>query len=434
MKKRAYLLAIFLVTLALLVGACGGEADQDSNRERERVQNARTALAAATPTPTVRPSATPRPSIEGELARTVARMANAVEQGNVDRYFEFIADTDPFFVQEHRHWAEFWEAQPFDRYDLDINSIKVISDTEALARMIVNWTHPSDELVGVNGANLTVRFVKSADTDEWLFAGEAWEVVRAFWDGTNWTVVFPEDEVPENSEERIRVYYLPDIGAVDGTREAAEKLLVDLPGIYNVVSAELDYVPQDIIHIRFYDFQINLRAMTDLRLLPSQIYVNLPGLPMKIIVVPETDSQPPSIESMSTSLAESMLQEMSQDNPDTPSWLMLGATEFVTAQNYRTQTFRNNQIEFVLALLPDSEAIEPVDSPLLTSPNISVGTVLLMYINETYEAEARREWLKAVLADGQSLEDATESVLGVSFDELNEGFMLWLEEELKRIQ
>lgn len=434
MNKRAYLLAIYLVILTMLVAACGGGDEQDSNTERDRVQSARTVLAAATPTPTVRPSATPRASIEGELARTVARMANAVEDGDVDRYFEFIADSDPFFEQEHRRWAEFWETQPFDRYDLDINSIKVISDTEALARMIVNWTHPSEELVGVNGANLTVRFVKSPETDEWLFAGEAWEIARAFWNGTNWTVVFPEDEVPENREERIRVYYLPDIGAVDGTREAAEKLLADLPGVYNVVSAELDYVPEDIIHIRFYDFQINMRAMTDLRLLPSQIYVNLPGLPMKIIVVPDTDSQPPSIENMSTSLAESMLQEMSQENPDTPSWLMLGATEFVTAQNYRTQTFRNNQIENVLALLPDAEDSAPEDSPLLSGPSISVGTVLLMYINETYEEEARREWLKAILADGQSLEDATESVLGVSFDELNEGFMIWLGEELERIQ
>ncbi|MCI0713398.1 MAG: hypothetical protein L0154_24795 [Chloroflexi bacterium] len=434
MSKRAYILAIFFIIVTLLVAACGGDDEQDSDTERDRVQDARTALAAATPTPTVRPTATPRPSIEGELARTVARMANAVEGGDVERYFEFVADTDPFFVQEHRHWAEFWEAQPFDRYALDINSIKEISETEALARMIINWTHPSGELVGVNGANVTVRFVKSPETDEWLFAGEAWEIARAFWDGTNWTVVFPEDDVPDNSEERIRVYYLPEIGAIEGTREAAEKLLADLPGVYNVVSTELDYIPQEIIHIRFYDFQINLRAMTDLRLRPSQIYVNLPGLPMKIIVVPETDSQPPSIESMSTSLAESMLHEMSQDNPDTPSWLMLGATEFVTAQNYRTQTFRNNQIENVLALLPDTEAIEPEDSPLLTGPSISVGTVLLMYIDETYEAQSRREWLKAILGDGQSLEDATDSVLGVSFDELNEGFMRWLGDELDRIQ
>lgn len=432
MIKRAYFVAIFIIVLALIISACGGEDDNDDNRsERQRVQDAQTVLAGATPTPTVRPSATPRPAIEGELARTVARMANAVEEGDVEGYFEFISDRDPLFVEEHRQWAEFWTEQPFDRYDLSVNSIKVISETEALARMIIGWSHPSPEVTGVAGANITARFVKT--DDEWQFAGEAWETARAFWDGINWTVVYPEDEVPENGEERIRVYYLPDIAAVDGTREATETLMEDLPGIYSVVSDELDFEPAEIIHVRFYDFQINLRAMTDLRLTRFQTYVNRPGLPMKIIVVPNTDSQPPSIESMSTSLAQSMLQEMSQGNEDAPSWLLLGATEFVTALNYRTQTFRNNQIEVVLSLLPDSEALEPEDSPLITGPNISVGTVLLLYIDETYEPEARRAWLKAILADGQPIEDATEAELGVSFEELNEGFMLWLGEQLERI-
>lgn len=434
MNYRAILLAVLFISI-ILTGCNSSNNDDDPTTDPNRVQQAQTALAGVTPTATTRPTATPRPAVEQEISRTVARMANAVLAGDVDRYFELVSPVDPTFEEEHRAWANFWVNEPFEEFHLTLRSVQVESDTEALGRLVMSWRRSDRSgVVGINGANITVRFIKpDPDTDMWLFAGEAWESVGVYWDGTNWHNVWENETPPENAEERIRVYYFPDIGPVEGTRDATENMLQDLPGVYNRVADELDFSPDDPIYIKLYDIPDNLRAMTSIAMLPDTLFFTAPDQSVKLVVQPNTDSLPPDIITLSNTLTEAFLYRMASGQSIEPS-IMGAVLNLVTGNLYQTLTWRNNQIENLLRELPEDEALDPEDSPLLMSPGSPLTLhVLMLYLDDVYGEDARNDWIKKVLVDGITIEEALETTLDASFEEINEAFLLWLGEQWGRI-
>jgi hypothetical protein len=56
------------------------------------------------------------------------------------------------------------------------------------------------------------------------------------------------------------------------------------------------------------------------------------------------------------------------------------------------------------------------------------GHVFLIYIDETYGQDLRNQWVSAMA--GQSLDEASRTVLGKSFDDLNADWLAWLMQQL----
>ena len=420
------------IFISITLTACGGNGAEDAATARpEQVNSAQTAFAKPTPTPKSRPSATPLPDIEAQLARTTARMARAVLEQDETAYFNQVWQQDEIFLQEQQGWVTFWLNEKLVSYTLSLSLIETISETEARARMTVIWKRLEDKDNQAGGATLTVRFLKEDPTsDTWLFAGEAWEIVRLFWNGSNWIDVWDDGAVPDGTEERIRVYYLPEHGPIDGTRAATELMLEDLPGAYNVVLEELDYEPTQLMHVRLYDLSDNLRFMARLDAPASTMYWNRPNEAVRY-AIGTISKLPPEVQDQANGLTEAVLYQLGGNTSTSyPQWVIIATTRLVVGRNYQTQTWINNDIEFTLDLLPNTEAIEPEDSPLLQEPvNALAGHTFLVYLDETFGETQRTAWLKS-MAEGNDLETATQIVFEKSFAEMNADWLIWLSQQL----
>lgn len=429
-KVISKILVLTILTSLLLV-ACGGDTkDEAATARPEQVNNAQTAFAQPTNTPRTRATVTPLPSIETELARTTARMARAVLEQDGDAYFAQVWSQDEVFLAEQQGWAEFWLNEKLVNYTLSLSLIEGISETEARARMTVIWKREGDDRQA-GGATLTVRFLKEdATSTTWLFAGEAWEVVRLFWNGANWTQVTADDTVPTDAEERMRVYYLPTHGPIDGTVDGAQVLLQDLPGVYNVVLEDLDYEPTQLTHVRLYDGADNLRFMARLDASPQTQYWNKPNEAVRFSV-DSISKQPPEIDNVANALTEAVFYQIAGNTSETfPFWVMIGTTRLIVGRNYQTRTWINNDIEFALEQLPNTEAIEPEDSPLLQTPvNALVGHIFLVYLDETFGESQRNDWLKTIIS-GEDIDTATQSVFEKSLEEISADWLIWLSQQL----
>ena len=60
---------------------------------------------------------------------------------------------------------------------------------------------------------------------------------------------------------------------------------------------------------------------------------------------------------------------------------------------------------------------------------IQQAYAFVYYISETYEADARNAWIKAIATD-QTVEEATETHLGLTLDELDAAWQAWLPGQL----
>jgi hypothetical protein len=433
--KSYIILSVFMV---LLLGACGGAEESGPATARpERVNAAQTAFAQATNTPRPRATNTPLPSIETDLARTTARMANAILAQDTEAYFNLVWPEDPIFLQEHRRWAELWANETLTKMTISLSLIEIVNETEARARLSMAWTRQQVQDNQSGGAIFSARFRRQSPTsDLWLFAGEAWEVVRLFWDGLNWTILWDDSPPPADATELMRVYYLTDHGPVEGTQRATATLLEDLPGIYNVVREELGLTPAEgeILHVRFYDQEDNLRVMVRFDVSPTLRYWNMPGEGVRYIVKPTT-GLPPSIQELVTGVTTGLLYQMAGNTNPYPFWLLSGMANFIYGQNYQTITWINNEIENVQAMFPEASSDEArwtvEHSPLSGGfASASAGHIFLLFLEENFGTQQRQAFVNAV-AQGADLETASQTSTGKTFDTLNAEWVVWVGQQLR---
>lgn len=429
MNRRAtYGAMVIVMILAFLATSCGSNDDEKATANPDSAIQAQTVFVQVTPTTRATATSTPTPDIEGEVARIVARMANAVKAQDTDAYFDLLSQDDPVFLAEQRTWAQKWIDEPLEKFTMRTSTIDTETDTSATARLTVEWSQSGENRDGKSGgATFSARFVK-VDSG-WLYAGEAWSIVSAYWDGTNWTLVWPSDTAPTGQTERIRIYYFENRGPIEGTRPSVETLLEDLPGLYNVVLSELALEPDDALNIKYYDGMRNLQATSYIGLPPELDYWNQPEHSMKITSQGNTEV-PPDLQTMVAHVTESLLYQLAGDADNYPAWVNEAASYLVIGENYQTRTWLNNQIEATIAQLPDEEAINPEDSPMLSAPNGVAGHVFMMYLDEAYSPEQRNAWLHAIVQDGETPEVAAEAVFGKPYLEINGDWLIWLGSQL----
>jgi hypothetical protein len=440
-----------LLLITLLLAACEDDGDErpTSTPNLDRAAIAQTAFANPTDTPRPRASATPLPDVETELARTTSQMENAILQGDLEKYMQNVWQADPLFLTEHRRWAEKWAENPPLSFDITLSSISAESDTEAIARMTIGWRNSGEAATndfGSGGSTITARFYReSAESEEWFFAGEAWQTVGLHRSGSDWAAI--EAGEASSDPEKIHLYYLPDYGPITGTRKAADVLIQQLPGVYTIVARELQIEPETPLHIKIYDYPDALRSMVDITYLRTITSWNLPGETIRLSQDPVTEL-PPDESSMARLMTYAIYYQLAEDTAGNyPWWVLEGTAQLVVAKNFMTLPQRNNFISAaagIAAATLDNEGTSVAEDipqlqdwqllearttvPILqeSTASFQAGTFLL-FIDDVYGQAQRVAWVNS-MASEKTLAEACEDILGKSFEELQTEWLAWLAE------
>ncbi|KAB2865979.1 MAG: hypothetical protein F9K46_03285 [Anaerolineae bacterium] len=443
LKKMSFVLSILLFGL-LILSACKdeGDAEPTATPNLDRAALAQTAFANPTNTPRSRETPTPLPDVESELALTTAQMELAIVAGDVDKYMENIWQGDPLFTTEQRRWAEAWAKQPPHSFDITLSSISAPSEEESFARMSVKWRGSGEAEVsdlGSGGSTITVHFYReAADSRRWLFAGEAWQVINLHRNGSDWTA-----DQPSDGTEKIRIYYLPDYGPITGTSKAATVLAENIPGIYTIVSRELDIEPTEALNLKVYEYPDALRSMVDITYLHVLWVWNQPAEALRFSQDVNTEL-PPDDEVMAAQLVYRLLYQLADDTiGNYPQWVVEGTAQMLVMKEFMTVPRRNNQLsEMAGIVLGTAEGVEPeADAPQMQdweamaewesepsaqdyAAGLQAGT-FVYYIDATYGQEKRNEWIKSMAAE-KTLEEACQDILGKSFEDLTADWLAWI--------
>lgn len=330
----------------------------------------------------------------------VTKMEEAVIRQDRTAYLSYVDLSDPIFASEHTYWANDWATgDPLDRFEMKASRIEIDGDT-ATALLDITWVVTPDS--GERRAEFPVRFVRGGDQG-WRYAGEAW-------------ITFTADH--------FRVYTFP------AREPVAEKMTAELPEIYEHVTGSLDYAPQSTIQIKLYDSQDTLGATIALRLPPINGW-NEPGESLKLFVEPGTLPAPNVLAHELTHFA--MFDMAGTTHGNYPWWLTEGVAEEISSTYWppeqRAGTVQRVRDWAAAGKLVDWRAISdyettPVELWGFVYPQ---GYVFSVYVTGTYGEKARNAWLRD-MAGPMAIEEATRDTFGISFDQLDQNFHVWLAE------
>jgi hypothetical protein len=335
-------------------------------------------------------------------------MEQAVLDGDVDHYMEYVWNGDPMFRTEQSRWAQDWQEHPLSRFALNLYGIQEVSPTVATARITIDWRQRDRTDEGSAGG-ATVSVIFYYEGDRWLFGGENWEVAET---------------------EGLRLDYFAN--AILDNRAQAQTVEEYLPGIYNRVTAAIGFAPEETAEIKMYDSVPTLQTLTRISM-PHITQWNEPGEAIKITLGPS--DTPPLESDIAREYTRFVLYQMS-GGERIPWWLEDGIAEYGSSL-VRTLSQNNRLIRGVAALINDPTA----DPGLMTwdtlnnersaysAPMQAAAAeqtfTLVYYIYETYGDETLRAWIQA-LTTGDTVEDATQQHLNISLDDLETQWREWL--------
>ena len=412
MKLR---LLISVMLLLIVLTACQKADDPPTPTPvQESIQAASTLF--AQPTRAIRATPTMTPSTEVELAlnRTIAKMEQAVLAGDVDEYLKYVWTDNPLFLTEHTRWAQDWLENPLSVFEIDLFSIQELSNDTATARMAIRWTQRDYSGSGSSGGTTTsVVFYRKGEP--WVLGGERWQTIET--DGFKF--YYFKDEIVDNQLQ-------------------ADSVLEALPVVFSATTFMLDYVPETIAHIKMYDSYTAMQNWTRLSV-PFSTAWNEPGESIRV-AVNQVNNTAPSDYDLAREYTRFVLFTMADESHGNfPWWLEEGMAEYSGLQ-FRTLSCRNQIIGGVAELVgaPDDAEYRLFEwSEINSRPHgsgdeaqlaVSQAFTLVQFVTETYGDDARIAWIKAI-ATVQTLDEACESQLGVSFDDLDAAWRTWLLEQ-----
>lgn len=331
----------------------------------------------------------------------VSYMQDAVLKKDKDSYLSHVDLTDPTFALEHTRWADGWIKQPPASFTLEVRDI-IISNSSATGVLTLNWkmADASDEI----SATLPALFSRGVD-GRWRFAGESWVSLNT---------------------EHFRLKALP------GLEGETSALTPDLPEVYTHVTSILEYTPSRNPEIKLYDSSQALVAMTLLNLPENIRGWNEPGEALKFRVAPRESA-------LTAGIAHEFTHYATFDMAGTastrmPWWLEEGLAVYVSTYfelPQRTQD-RFDQVRKWAAndelagwnSISDFEAT-PVDMWTYVYPQ---GYAMVRYVTERFGKEQRNRWVAAMAKD-MEIKQATTEILGLSFEDLDHAFVIWMKQQ-----
>jgi hypothetical protein len=452
---QKYLIRVSLLLLCIIVVACNPSEEEEDPTPNQAVSDALLA-SESTPTPSPQPDTSPTPDPEylADISRTASLMADAVLTGNAEAYLSHVWQENPIFFAEHTAWAENIVDPPPVRFELRINPERVTthSDTRVSARMTMAWrTAEEPETVRRPGTTLTVQFLRSSPDERWYYGGEYWNTISLHSDGVEWEVV-ADEATGTDMPEIFRLHYFPDHfdpEVVSPTQRGVQLMAGYLPDVHATVGREIDCDPAGVTHIKMYNTVDELSAMTLINYPGTIISWYQPAQAMKVALRSNTEL-PPTEEVFLIELTRLCLIQMADNRPENyPWWVLEGFAAHVRQNNY-FRLAQSNELLLEVAQraqfgFSSEEAIQAgvaeglfqwdllEDETMIPRPlhgiAILQSQVLIYYINETYSTNARNEWINAI-ADGTSVDEASQQSLGISFEQLSADWVNWLLSQL----
>ncbi len=400
---------VFSLLILALVACEKAEPDPTKTPDLASRQTAQ-AMFAPTDTPVRLTPTTVSSEVEIALNDTITWMRQAVLNGNYEGYMQYVWPGDPLFAAEQAQWADDWLANPLSRFDATLSRIQMLDDDTAEARLAIQWTQREQNLSG--GAIVSVTFHQEGD--EWLLGGESWEVI----------------ETPG-----IHFYYFDN--EISDNQRQAKAVEEYLPAVYARLTSEFDFTPDATAHFKMYEKASTLQTWTRMSIAVLTVW-NEPGEAIKITLGPQ--NTPPRDELIAREYARFLLYEMAGGTAgDFPWWFEAGVAEY-GGFFFRRSTERDPALMGIARLLmaPDDAEAQVIPwEEMQTEPDwpgdkldraATQAYTLVAYIHQTYP-DRLNPWIKAI-AGGQSVDEATQTYLGLSFIELDAAWRAWLAEQL----
>jgi hypothetical protein len=340
---------------------------------------------------------------EDEIAALLDSMTDAVLARDQETYLSYVDLSDPLFALEHTRWSDEW-ANDDILLDFSMEAENfAVEDGETTADLTMQWRiqeNPAQHWI----ASYPVHFTPDEQDGSWHYAGEYWPLVL-------------------ESEHFV-------VRAVPETEDAADTLLPLLPEIYEHVTTSLDHEPSARNEIKLYATSEALVASTLLSL-PRIHGWNEPGEALKLFA--EGGFVDESI------VAHEFTHFLEFDMAGTqhsrfPWWLSEGLAQYVSSEfwgdAYAANYLAISQAWLAAGELADWDSMRVFEeTPLELWQHVyPQGYAFARFVTETYGQEPRNEWLRAMSTE-MEIEDATKSVFGVSFAELDADFRAWLGEQ-----
>lgn len=354
------------------------------------------------------------PALRHELTSTLASMSAAAIAGDAEAYLEHIATDEPEFLVEQRAWAkDIRRIAPTElRYELR-SEPKLDEEGDATAVLRVTWDTPNWPRAA-RTIEYPARFVQQDGA--WRYGGRDWSELDA---------------------EGLRVLH------ADGLRPQAEAAVAFWPEVKAHVEAgfetELDH-PQVV---KMYT------SMEELQFTIFPAYAeplggwNEPGESIKLIA---GDFGPGYLK---TVLAHEYGHALTfaMGGPDIPAaierahampwWLLEGTAELASmrfsggwgATSRRVIAWHREGRLIAWDRITNFYETDPADYGYV----YSMGKHMVGYLSDRFGRTQRNEWLRAMM-QGQTLDEASMSVLGVPFERLDADWRAWVAEQAERAE
>ncbi|MEM9372035.1 MAG: hypothetical protein AAGA55_00185 [Planctomycetota bacterium] len=346
----------------------------------------------------------PPHEVTAGIRSVVSRMQSSIRREDSGAYMLAVDTLDPVFAEEQRKWARDFTVFPIDSVEVRVmagsarpgQSIGIPGDLW-VAPIWFGWTLPGEDERRTDAYLARFRPIGLV-TGAWVFSGRVWE---------------------RHPADGVRLLHAPD------DRDAAEmaEYLADHVGrLREAVEAELgETLPLDPT-IKIYPDMESLQASIALSYTTPLGGWNEPGESIKLLSRPGA-AGPRLDVTVAHELGHAVSFEWGDAIVDAPWWALEGIAE-VAADPFRSERFRNAEDAaaglarsgglMAFERLSDfrGEAMDHIRQVYVQ------GRSMVAYITGRFGPARRNAWFGA-MGSGRSIDDASRSELGVSFQSLD---------------
>ncbi|MFG0298497.1 MAG: peptidase MA family metallohydrolase [Phycisphaerales bacterium JB047] len=346
----------------------------------------------------------PNDALEAQRVRQVVdAMQSAIDRQDPGAYMAMIDPSDSVLITEHRAWFADLDVSPVDdlRVELDTQTQVVLDDDgSVIAPLVFSWHVPSEDKP--RRYELLARFAPIGSAKgQWHFTGRAWEVALLDTPG-------------------VRVY------CDEAHREIAELAIERVPEIRDRVAEDMGIDPNGgDLH------EVVVKIYPKMRELQASIYPsytagisgwNEPGESIKILGRNEMgqDRLDPLL---AHEIGHAVSFEYGPVINDAPWWSLEGVAEVAAGLFWDSWERKNKRIVRLAGednlrrwqQLADfkGEAVNHAMHVYLQ------GWSMIDYIDRTFGKDTRNAWFTR-LGHGDTLDEASHTAMGISFEHLND--------------
>lgn len=331
---------------------------------------------------------------------TLEAMEQAVLAGDSGAYMAQIGTNDAMVLTEQRAWIEDLLLNPVVSFSIESDEVVRYGPNFSPAILSVRfvWELKSDEIERELETQIRLSPMNRNNDGPWHFVGRHWMVGE------------------RNPETGVRVF------ADTQHDDLARSVLEVVPGIQSEIEKQFGKVLGVPLTIKIYPTMQELQFSIAPGYLDPLSGWNEPGESIKILGRDDV-----SVERISTLLAHEIGHavsfEFGEQIIDAPWWSLEGIAELV-ADDYRSDSIEKRELRVAKQVAEGDrrtwDQLSDFKGEALnhTGYVYTHGWSMVRFITQRYGSDKRNEWFAAI-GQGASLESATKSVLGVSFEDLD---------------